>query len=613
MAKGSSISKTAVWILMGLLILGLGGFGAVNLSGNLRSIGTVGDKSIPVDAYARQLQNEIRAIKQQTGESLPFARAQEIGLDRAVLQRLVRNRALDHETAQLGLSIGDEALREDILNIPAFQGVDGKFDRDAYRFALQQGGLSEGEFETSLREEAARTLLQRSVTAGVVMPATYADTLMTYIAQERSFTWSVLDDSNLTTPLADPTEEELRAFYDENQDAFMLPLTKKITYAWLSPDAMLDQVEVPEEELRRAYDDRAAEFQQPERRLVERLVFADQESADRAAAALEVDGTTFNALVEERGLELADIDLGDVGRLELDAAGEAVFAAEVGDIVGPLPSPLGPALFRVNGVLPAQNTTFEEARPALQAELATGRAVRAVEARAQELDDQLAGGVTLEQMAEETHMTLGTIDWTPESSEGIAAYTAFRDVAADVTAEDFPRIEQMEDGGVFALRLDERLEERPEPFEQARDDVLAAWTADQTVAQLTEQAKELVQTLGGTASFEEAGLDAIIEENQTRRAFIDGTPDGFMEAVFGMEPGAVTVLPGDGNVVIVRLDAIDEASENEESAALRARLSDQLSQTLSQDLYSVFADDVVRRAGPKVDQRALQAVHVNFP
>lgn len=613
MAKGSSISKTAVWILMGLLILGLGGFGAVNLSGNLRSIGTVGDKSIPVDAYARQLQNEIRAIEQQTGESLPFARAQEIGLDRAVLQRLVRNRALDHETAQLGLSIGDEALREDILNIPAFQGVDGKFDRDAYRFALQQGGLSEGEFETSLREEAARTLLQRSVTAGVVMPATYADTLMTYIAQERSFTWSVLDDSNLTTPLADPTEEELRAFYDENQDAFMLPLTKKITYAWLSPDAMLDEVEVPEEELRRAYDDRAAEFQQPERRLVERLVFADQESADRAAAALEVDGTTFNALVEERGLELADIDLGDVGRLELDAAGEAVFAAEVGDIVGPLPSPLGPALFRVNGVLPAQNTTFEEARPALQAELATGRAVRAVEARAQELDDQLAGGVTLEQMAEETHMTLGTIDWTPESSDGIAAYTAFRDVAADVTAEDFPRIEQMEDGGVFALRLDERLEERPEPFEQARDDVLAAWTADQTVAQLTEQAKELVQTLGGTASFEEAGLDAIIEENQTRRAFIDGTPDGFMEAVFGMEPGAVTVLPGDGNVVIVRLDAIDEASENEESAALRARLSDQLSQTLSQDLYSVFADDVVRRAGPKVDQRALQAVHVNFP
>ena len=88
--KGFSFSKTAVWALMALLILGLGGFGAINLSGNLRSIGSVGDKSISVDQYARQLQQEIRAIEAQTGESLSFARAQEMGLDRAVLQRIVR-------------------------------------------------------------------------------------------------------------------------------------------------------------------------------------------------------------------------------------------------------------------------------------------------------------------------------------------------------------------------------------------------------------------------------------------------------------------------------------------------------------------------------------------
>ena len=75
MAKGFSISKTAVWGLMGLLILGLGGFGAVNLSGNVRSVGTVGDKSIPIDQYARELSQEIRAIEAQTRQSLPFAQA----------------------------------------------------------------------------------------------------------------------------------------------------------------------------------------------------------------------------------------------------------------------------------------------------------------------------------------------------------------------------------------------------------------------------------------------------------------------------------------------------------------------------------------------------------
>src|SRR5680860_1627658 len=41
--RSSSISKSAMWILMGLLILGLGGFGVTNLGGGITRIGSVGD------------------------------------------------------------------------------------------------------------------------------------------------------------------------------------------------------------------------------------------------------------------------------------------------------------------------------------------------------------------------------------------------------------------------------------------------------------------------------------------------------------------------------------------------------------------------------------------
>ncbi|MFD2738675.1 peptidyl-prolyl cis-trans isomerase [Sulfitobacter aestuarii] len=614
MAKGSSITKTAVWVLMGMLILGLGGFGAINLSGNIRSIGSVGDKSIPVDQYARQLQQEIRAVEAQTGEPLTFRRAQEIGLDRAVLQRLVRNRALDHEASQLGLSIGDESLRGQILEISAFQGIDGKFDREGYRFALQQSGLSEAEFEASLREEAARTLLQGAIVGGVQMPQTYAETLVSYLREQRSFTWTLMDEGDLETPLPSASEEELRAYYEANSERFMLPASKEITYAWLSPDALIEEVEVSEEELRKEYENRAGEYQKPERRLVERLVFADAESADQAAAALEVDGTTFETLVDQRGLDLADVDLGDVGRLELEAAGEAVFAAEVGDVVGPLPSPLGPALFRVNGVLPAQNTSFEEARAALRQELAVSRAVRAVEARAQELDDQLAGGATLEQLAEESEMELGQIDWTEENSAGIAAYAAFREAAAALKEDDFPKIGQLDDGGIFALRLDEALPERPEPFEQARDDVEAAWRAEQIRTALVAQAEALKPALTGATAFTEAGLDAVIEEDMTRNGFVEDSPAEFMETVFKMQPGDVEILQGEEDkVAIVLLDNIVAAETDDDASALIERLDAQLDQALAQDVFDIYAEEVVRRAGPQVDQRAVAAVHVNFP
>ncbi|MGB7244257.1 MAG: peptidyl-prolyl cis-trans isomerase, partial [Sulfitobacter sp.] len=582
-------------------------------SGTIRTIGTVGSKSLPVDQYARRLQQQIRAVEAESGEPMPFATAQAIGLDRAVLQQMVSQRALDHETSELGLSIGDASLRDRILDIRAFNGIDGEFDREGYRFSLEQAGMSEAQFETQLREETARTLLQGAVSTGVVMPSAYADTLVAFITETRDFTWAKLDETHLAAPIAAPDDATLQAYYDENIADFTLPETKRLTYAALIPDALFDEIEVEEEALQRAYDARAAEFNQPQRRLVERLAFLDQDSADAAATSLQDRDSSFENLVEDRGLTLADVDLGDVGRLELDAAGEAVFAAEVGDVVGPLPSPVGPALFRVNGVLPAQLTTLEQAKPELQQLLVADRAVRLIEAQIDSLDDLLAGGATLEELANETDMTLGTLDWRADSSDDIAAYEGFRNVAAGLTADDFPEIAMLDDGGIFAVRLDELVAPRPAPFADVRAEVMTAWQASETEAQLRLQAEALLPQLQNGDTFADAGLDAIREEGLLRNGFVAGTPAGFLADVFDMETGDAKILDAGGAVVIVRLDAVKTSDDFEAAQTLRDQLQAQTNQALAQDLLDIFSTDVTMRAGPEVDQRAINAVHVNFP
>ncbi|WP_299280577.1 peptidyl-prolyl cis-trans isomerase [uncultured Tateyamaria sp.] len=614
MAKGTnSFSKTAVWILLGLLILALGGFGATNLSGTIRTVGQVGDKYIDVQDYARNLQQEIQAVSQQTGNQLTFARAQAIGLDQAVLSQLVRARALDHEADQMGLSVGDETLRDEILNIPSFRGLDGSFDREAYSFALSNSGSSEAEFEQQLRDEVARSLLQGAIMSGISMPDTYAETLVAFLGETRDFTWVRLDQSDLTTPLDTPTNEVLRAFYDENIDDYELPETKRITYVSLLPDMILDTVEVEEATLRAEYETRADEYNRPERRLVERLVYLDEASADQAAAQLEVNGTTFDALVQDRGLTLEDVDLGDVSRLELDAAGEAVFAAEVGDVVGPLPSALGPALFRVNGVLAAQQTSFEDARAEIQQELALDAASRQVAFSAEEYDDLLAGGATLEELGTETDMQLGSIDWFPAQDEGIAAYDDFRAAAAALTIEDFPEIIALDEGGIVAMRLEEVLPPRPAPFEDVEDDVRSNWEAAQAETALSAQAEAILPALQEGQSFASQSLDSIIEKDQDRSAFVQGTPPSFMTTVFEMETGDVRVVPDFGAVLIVRLDGINPATENEDLQGETEGLSAEVGQMVATELFNIFSEDVVVRASPQINQQALDAVHVNFP
>lgn len=614
MAKGkNNLSKTAVWILMGLLILGLGGFGATTLTGTIRTVGQVGDKYIDINVYARTLSQEIQAVSAETGSPLTFAQAQAIGLDRAVLSRIVRARALDHETEQMGLSVGDENLRNEILNIPAFRGVDGSFDRDAYAFALEQAGTSEAEFETQLREEVARSLLQGAIMAGTRMPDTYARTLVSFLGETRDFTWTRLGTSDLAAPLPPPTDDTLRSYYEANLGDYELPETKRITYAVLLPDDLIDTIEIDEADLRAEFDARIDQYNQPERRLVERLVYLDAAEAERAAAQLEVRGTTFEALVQERGLALSDIDLGDVSRLELEAAGEAVFNAEVGDVVGPLPSSIGPALFRVNAVLPAQITTFEEARDLIRTDLATDAARRQVGVLAEEFDNMLAAGATLEDLDVETDMQLGSIEWYPALGDGIAAYDDFRDAASALTVDDFPEIVQLGDGGIVAMRLEEVLPPRPAPFEEAKMNVQGNYEAEQTEIGLTAQAEALLPALEAGESFASQALDATTEADIDRSAFIPGTPPAFMTEIFEMEPGEVRIIPSFGSILIVRLDAITPIGDSEEAQAETATLSDEMGQILATELFNVFNEDVVVRAGPQINQQALDAVHVNFP
>ncbi|QFT73011.1 peptidylprolyl isomerase [Ruegeria sp. THAF33] len=613
MAAGAkSLSKTFVWILMGLLMLGLAGFGAVNLSGTIRTVATVGDESISVDDYVRELQREIRAVEAQSGQPLQMSQARDLGLDRNALARLTALAALDNEVGQLGISIGDENLQQEIISIPAFQGVNGTFDRESYRFQLEQVGMTDSEFESDLRKESARTIVQGAIMGGVKMPATLTDTMIDYIGARRSFTVATVGTEALETPVAEPTDAQIQAFYDDNGEQFMLPRTKQLTYAILSPAMLVDTVDIDEDALRKLYEERNDEYNQPERRLVERLNFPSEQAAKNALAQLEVGGTTFEQLVRDRDLELNDIDLGDVTREDLGEAADAVFAAELDTVVGPLPSVFGPALFRVNGSLAANNVPFEEAEPALREELATERARRLIEAQSEDINDMLAGGATLEELAEETEMELGQIDWTRDSDEGVAAYDGFRAAAEAVQEGDFPEIAFLEDGSIFALRLDEVLPRRPEPLESASDRVAAAWQQAEINKALREKADAILNQLAPDGDFAATGLPFRVENALTRTAFLDDVPANFMNEVFAMEPGELRVVSGNGAAWIVRLDETLPPADTDELRQLRDALSSQMDQALAQNIFNAYVRDAQTRARPVVDQQALNAVQASF-
>ncbi|MBV1903703.1 MAG: SurA N-terminal domain-containing protein [Marinosulfonomonas sp.] len=611
-AKGQK-SNFVVWGIVILLIVGFAGFGATGLGGRIQSVGSVGDTEISVSRYARELEQELRAFSAQVGRPVSLAEARQFGIDRNVLQRLVSGAALENEVARIGLSVGDAEVRAQVLRSPGFVGLSGDFDREAYEFALEQAGMTPAEYEDVLRVTTARGILETAVLGGVRAPDVYSDVILNYVGERRNFSWIELGEAALSSPVPAPGDADLRAYYDANTDEFMLPDTKKLTYVWLSPDALVDQIDVDQDTLRALYDERDAQFNQPERRLVERLIFASDAEADVASAAL-AGGTTFDTLVSERGLALSDVDLGDVSRNDLGDAADAVFALSEPGIAGPAQTDLGPALFRINAILAAQSTPFEDVANDLRAELAADRARRIVSDQIGEFDDLLAGGATLEELADETDMVLGQIDWSAETTDGIAAYTGFSQAAAQVAQGDFPEIVELADGGVFALRLNSLTDAHPEPFEDARDTVQNAWHLAQVSARLADEAAVLNAQLENGARIGTLGHPVTVETHVTRAAFIQGAVPALMARVFELSEGDSALVQAEGKVWIIQLrEILPPEADNPEAEALAAAVAGETAQGIAQDLLASFTRAIQADAGISLNQAALNSIHTQFP
>ena len=608
--RGASVMA---WVLMAMLIGGLGGFGVTNFGGNITSIGTVGDREIEVNDYARALRQELNAFSAQFGQPINLTQAQALGLDKQVLQGVITRAALDGEAARVGVSAGDAVVASQLSAMPAFQGTAGSFDRETYRLALSQNNMNEAGFETTLRNDIARSLIQGAIVGGFAAPAALTDTIAAYAGERRGYSMLRLTEADLPTPLVDPTDIGLTAYYTTNIAAFTRPEAKRITYAALLPDALAKDMPVDEQVLKDLYQAKIDDYMIPEKRLVERLVYPSD--AEAAAAKTKLDaGATFESLVAERNLTLEDIDLGDVSKSELGAAGDAVFALAGPGVVGPVQSSLGPALFRMNAVLAAQETTFDQARVALAAEAQQDAARRAIADKIEAIDDLLAGGATLEEVAKEQGMTIATIDYAAgaDDNDAIAGYTDFRDAAGKLVSGDFAEAVILDDGGVVAMRLDETVPPTPVPFADVRDKVAAAARADALAKALADHAVTVKSAVEGGASLGAFGIVSRTGATD-RQGFVEGAPETLMTGIFEMAAGDIRVIEGPGFTAVVSLDTVAPAlTEGEDALALREAIATQATQAISGDAFTLFTNALTAEAGITLDQSAINAVHAQF-
>ncbi len=615
MAKRMGVQQILVWIMLGLLIAGLAGFGITSFGAGTQVIAAVGAQKITAEDYARALQAEQARLQRQTGQGITLEQLMLFGFDQIVLERLITQAAFDEAARNLDVSVGDERLAREIRQDPNFQGIGG-FDREGYAFALRQAGFTERAYEDQVRREIVRGLLQGAILGGIETDSTAIDTLLAWQFETRDVQFALLGSDVLPSLPEPPTQEQLDLFYTEMREMFMVPEGRDLTVAWISPDSLMEEIFVAEDDLRALYEDRRDEFSQPARVWAELLGFADLEAAQAARAEIDTGGNSFDALVRARGLTLEDVDQGELSAADVPAhIAEALFALEQPGLVGPLDTPIGPAIYRVTAILDPTEVAFEDVAADLRAEYADDQARRRIVAATPEIDDLLAAGATLEEIAQDTDLILENFVFRDgQTSTAIGNYSAFRGAALAAEIGDFPELFELSDGGIFMVRLNDIVPPTLPPLAEVENVVTNAWLDQETERTLTAYAAEVAKRLQDGLTWQDLFLEPERVERLLRDGFIAGVPRSAITEIFQNAPG--TVLSGigpEGEAYVLALEGVSPADlEAADLAAQRAGLQAQWRQSLAQDLYEAFGAALQNDIGLSLNQTTLSSVRTSL-
>lgn len=594
--KRSKISKIFFFFVLSMAVLAMVGFGLGGMfsRSTTASVASVGKVDVTADNYFRGIQNEIQSVSQQFGTQLTIDQALLFGLDRSVLQRLITQAAYENETLRLGVSVGDVTVRDALLTNPGFQGLTGSFDKDIYEDSIRRSGMTPTEYEALIRKDTSQALIQSAVSSGAKLPDEAALAMLTFFAEARAFTYARIGANNIVGAVPAPTDAELVAYYDENPAAFTQPLTRQITYVSLTPEMVAETLEVSDDRIAELYEDRSADYNTPAKRFVERIVLGSLVEADEARSSIDAGEMTFEQLADMRGLALADIDLGDVTARDVGgAAAEVLFASEEPGIYGPVETNLGPALFRVNASIAALSISLDEVREELHRELAIDDAEYRIADVSDEVIDLIAGGATLEEVADETDMRLATIDLAEGSTDGIAAYAEFREEATASEIGEERDILDLEDGGIFALRVEGITEAFVKPMSEVTQSVIDGQQNAKTHELMLARANQIVNAIGlsNGGSLSDFGGSLILEgaTDVTRTSSIPDLPPAVIPKAFELEVGSAAVIEDAYGAVIIELTSVEPFDVADERAAqVLEQVSAQQSAQVSQDLLAYF-------------------------
>lgn len=562
-------------IILGLIIL------SFLLTGVVSYQGSAGDYAAKVNGQVieraqleQAFQSERSRMQQELGDRFSAMAGNEGYMQQMrqqVLSQLIDKSLLDQYAKTLGLSASDDQVKDAIRQEAYFQ-TDGKFDNAKYLDLINRSGFSADQYAQYTRQRLINQQMIQGFGGSDIVPPSEAQSMVALVLQERNVRLATID-LNAMMAKQTVTDEELKAFFEQNKNSFIAPEKVKVSFIPLDAAALQDKVTVTEADISAYYDEHQSSFGQPERKKFSVIQLKTEADAKAVLEELK-NGGDFAALAKEKSTDIISRRTGgEMDWMEPDTTADELKQAnltEKGQLSGVVKSSVGYLIVRLDDIKPALVKPLSEVHDAIAKQLKQEKAVDAYYALQQKVSEAATSDNESLASAEEAAGTkAANTEWFTRDS--VPAALNFKPVVqaifdgsligengapgsnSDVITVDGDR--------AFVVRVVAHQPEGIEPFDKVKDRVTAMVKHNKALQEAKLQGEKLLVELKqgkGDEAMKAAGLSFGSVQKMARAP----EDSQLVEAVFALpHPEAGKVVYGmsqdaQGNVVLIALDSV---------------------------------------------------------
>ena len=560
-----------------------------------------------------------------------------------MVDEMILQRALAYEAQTLGFQVTDaqvtDAIRQEIPSL----FPDGKFaGTDAYAAMLAQQDLSIAEFEVDVRRQLLMGRLRAVALEGVVVTSGEIQQEYRKKNDKIKVEWVKLTADKYKNE-AQPTEEELQAYFKVNSARYQVPEKKDLTLLVADPAKIQDSLNPPDADLLALYNQNKDAYRVPERLKVMHILLktTGKPAADEAKIKAQAEdllkqikaGANFSDLAKKFSEddtsaknaknpgELPDwVTRGQTVKEFEDAA----FALKPGQVSGVVKTQYGYHIIKVLAHEDAHQRTFEEAKSDLATQWKKQRADQIMQDIADKVQPELQKDpLHPEAVAAKYSLTVSHVaGYQPDQPlPDIGSNPDFVTAVGELKAGEVSQPVALT-GNKIALAIATAVSPaRPARLEEVADQVRQTLIQNRSAAALQKHSQDLFNAAKSGGDLAKAakaeGLELKTSDEFTRTGSVEGLGSAsYLQDAFARPDGSFLgpISVPDGTVV-ARVTAhipADMSKLPEQEAAIRTDVRTQK----ERDRESLFAEGVrdilIKQGKIKVHPDVLKRLIANY-